>query len=252
MTHDLGEKIDLIAAKYFRVVNVLYTTISFYNVSVAYTLRTKEKVLMDEYVEFEECLKELYTDFKGDFHSEVVKKHMRSMCFINLVSAFEEYLVEMCTLALKKYPHKISGEHVDFKKAIDMSRDELIEYKAKEHLNKIMYMAPKEYLKALCQLLSVDPSSLSETFIKYIEIKARRDLGVHNDWRKNETYERKVKDSGGRIPEDSDILRPSHEYLKYSHAVCQNLVAKITKQSCDNLFKASMAHITPNKIPLLN
>lgn len=252
MDEDLSTTIDNVVAKFLRVVNVLFSTNTFYVVSTQYALDTREKRLMDDYLELEHDLKELHKGVEGDFYTEVVKKHMRSMCFISLVSAFEEFLTDICMLALKKHPYKISGEQVDFKKVIEMERDEIIEFKAKEYLNKIMYMSPKDYLKAICSLLSVEPLTINDNFIKYIEIKARRDLGVHNDWKKNEIYLRKVKESGGRIPEDSLVLRPSHLYFKYSYRVCRSLVKEISKQSCDNLFKVDVYELPEIEIPVLD
>jgi len=137
------------------------------------------------------------------------------------------------------------------KKALEMSREELIEFKVKEYLNKIMYLSPKDYLKSLCELLSLNQRALNDDFVKYIEIKARRDLGVHNDWRKNEIYERKVHESGGATPEDAKFLRPSIDYFRYTNAVCRNLIGKITKQSCDKLFKARFTDFLQTEIPKL-
>lgn len=251
MNEELRLKVTAVAYKYLDTVSVLYSTIIFHNTAVVHTLKKKPSELEHDYLELVKDLGNLHKDVKEEFSGNVVQNHMRSMCFISLVSAFEEFLVEISMLALKEYPQKISGEQVDFKKAIEMSRDALIEYKAKEYLNKIMYMPPKEYLKSLCALLSVDPSSLNSSFIKYIEIKSRRDLGVHNDWKKNEVYERKVKESKGRIPEDAAILRPSHEYFMYAHEVCKDLVGKITKQSCDNIFKVYFYEFPVKEIPEL-
>jgi len=251
MSEELSVKVTAVAYKYIDAVNVLYSTIIFYNTAIMHTLKEKPPELEHDYLELVKDLGSLYKDIKDNFYGNVVENHMRSMCFISLVSAFEEFLIEISMLALKKYPQKISGEQIDFKKAIEMNRDEMIEYKAKEYLNKIMYMSPKEYLKSLCALLSVDPLTLNDSFIKYIEIKSRRDLGVHNDWKKNDVYERKVKESKGRTPEDAEILRPSHKYLMYTHEVCKDLVGKITKQSCDNLFKVDFFEFPVKEIPEL-
>lgn len=251
MDEELRVKVTAVAYKYLDIVNVLCSTIIFHNTAIIYTLHNKPPELEHDYLELVKDLGTLHNDVKDNFFGSVVENHMRSMCFISLVSAFEEFLVEISMLALKKYPQKISGEQIDFKKAIEMSRDELIEFKAKEYLNKIMYMPPREYLKALCGLLSVDPSSLNDSFIKYIEIKSRRDLGVHNDWKKNEVYERKVKESKGKTPEDAAILRPSHKYFIYAHEVCKDLVGKITKQSCDNIFKVDFYEFPVKEIPEL-
>lgn len=251
MNKNLKDEIDTIATKYVKTVNVLFSTMIFYNTSILYAAETNEERLMSEYNELETDLRALYNDHGDNFYTRVVKKHMRSMCFTSLVSAFEEFLTELSILALKKHPHKISGEQIEFKKVIEMSKDEIIEYKAKEYLNKIMYMAPKDYLKALCQLLSVEQGTLKDSFSKYIEVKARRDLGVHNDWKKNEVYIKKVNEAGTSIPEDALSLRPSHEYLKYSNAVCRDLLSKIINQSCENLFKVKPFQWTIIEIPTI-
>lgn len=249
MSEDFQAEIIKIVSKYKDTASALYSTLIFYNSAIIYAHEKKYDELLGDYLELENDLKKLFKGNENEFFDKMIRRHMNCMCFISLVSSFEEFLVDICILAIKKHPHKISGEKVDFKKALELSREELIEFKAKEYLNKIMYMSPKDYLKSLCELLSLDQSTLNEDFIKYIEIKARRDLGVHSDWKKNETYERKVKESGGTTPEDDDFLRPSRNYFAYSSYVCNNLIAKITNQSCNKLFKVNCGKFKVLEIP---
>ncbi|HDS8886668.1 TPA: hypothetical protein ACT2S9_003736 [Enterobacter hormaechei] len=236
MNQDTRENIDLIANNYFKSTIALFETITFFNYSIASVYDDKNEKMVESFNKLEQILLEQKKEEKEDSGTKLILTHMPSLCFSSLVSAFENFLIEMLALALKMHPHKIAKESVDLKKVIELSREEIILFKANEYINQIMYKTPKDYLKSLSNILSLSEESIAPAFNMYIEIKARRDLGVHNNWRKNEIYERKVAEA--KIsPPTKNILSPNLEYYKYAFNVCSFLVQKISNQTCKNLFK---------------
>lgn len=249
MEHDVRKEIDSIATNYFKSTIVLFETVSFFNNSITSVHTDKNEKMTESYKKLEKILSEQQTDIPETGLGTLLLTHMPSLCFSSLVSAFENYLIEILALALTTFPHKISKESVDLKKVIELTKEEIILFKAKEHINQIMYKSPKDYLKALSNLLSLNESEITTNFNKYIEIKARRDLGVHNNWRRNEIYDRKIADAGIEVSAKSR-LAPSFDYYKYAFQVCSILVENITKQCCANLFKVpSVFH---NKEPIFD
>jgi hypothetical protein len=115
--------------------------------------------------------------------------------FISFVASFELLLADIVGTVLKEHPKKIS--QVDFKLAdiLDAAgTHELVSRAVDTTLNKLMYKKPIEYLDEITSLLSIDKSALQPQWPDFVEAKARRDLGVHNGWRCNATYIRKLRE----------------------------------------------------------
>jgi hypothetical protein len=94
---------------------------------------------------------------------------------------------------IRKYPKKIGTITFALSDIIDTENtDELIQRAIEEHLNKLMYKKPFEYLSSICNLLSISEAPLLEGWKVLIEAKARRDLGVHNGWVCNRIYLHKL------------------------------------------------------------
>jgi len=229
MSKEVRVKLESIVINYFKKSTYLFKAITFHNKAIIYANQNPDS-------ELKNSLDDLRTLLLENYNNDFIDRHMPALCFSALVSAYEEFIIELLALTLKTYPQKISTEQIDFKKVLELSKDELIEFKAKEFINQIMYKSPKDYLKSLSNLLSIDSNLLKNDFNKYIEIKARRDLGVHNNWVKNEIYIRKVKDANLEV-ENEDILLPTFNYYRSAYETCTSLVTKITNSSCNSLFK---------------
>lgn len=236
MTNDIRQEVDNIAKKYFDSSSSLFATIAFYNTSISYTHKNKDADMLEAYDHLRDELLKTHHGDVTDLMKEVMLKHMPSLCLSSLVSAFEEFLTESMSMALVHHPLKITNKNVDFKLLFELSKEEIIDLKVKEHINQIMYKAPRDYLKSLCDILSIDEKIISEEFNKYIEVKARRDLGVHNGWRINDIYIEKVKATGADITSEK-VLKPDVSYCIDAFGICMKLVKSITNSVCSNLYK---------------
>jgi hypothetical protein len=94
------------------------------------------------------------------------------------------------------------------------SIDEVIDRAIYKYLNNIFYKRPNEYKNELIKIFSCDNNYLDKYWADFVEIKARRDLGIHNKWRVNETYLRKIQEVGlNANAKMDDIMCPSFEYF---------------------------------------
>lgn len=134
---------------------------------------------------------------------------------INLVSEVEHFLGSAVAAALRLHPEKIGGQTFKLTEIISAtSTDELVDRAAKAKLNELMYEKPLDYIKKLSEILSVDAVKLEDHWPAFVELKARRDLGVHSNWMVNEIYLRKLKEA--KITTDAkvgDSVIPDFKYL---------------------------------------
>lgn len=143
------------------------------------------------------------------FHSFVVSHY-----FVSLVSEFEGFLAEILEVVIKRYPSKIGSATLRISEISHCETvDEAIEIAVGKYLNELSYKRPKEYIASLRELLSIEDSpEMNVLWTQFVEQKARRDLGVHNGWKNNEIYKRKVSEMGG-VPSDQEFLAPDNEYF---------------------------------------
>lgn len=149
-------------------------------------------------------------------HGTNVEDHFLSILFIDLISEVEIYLAALVRAVIAKNPHKVGNIQFKLSDVLESpTHEELITRASDAYLNGVMFKKPAEYLSDISQILSIDPSVISDQWPNYIEAKARRDLGVHNNWICNETYLRKIKEAGlTSIYKIGDTVRPDTDYLR--------------------------------------
>lgn len=240
MIENYSQQLDFISASYFNKATILFNSIIFFNHSVTacYTLRDERQVLALKNLKLS-LNKSLVKLNIEELERDILFKHMPSMCFFSLVSAFEDYLIEISMLVLSKYPQKMAKETVDFKLVLELTKGELLEIKSKDYLNKIMYKKPRDYMVSICELLGISSDEIKDDFYKYIEIKARRDLGIHNQWMKNDIYIRKLDEIG--VKSDDDFyMAPDLDYFRMAFDICGSLVKNITNEISIKVFKSGV------------
>jgi hypothetical protein len=167
-----------------------------------------------------------------NFHSFVVSHY-----FITLIAEFEGFLVDMLRSIVKRYPEKVGNISIKVSELTACcSLDEAIYIGIDRFINELTYKRPKEYIDTLQRIFSLNKEEFEALWPEFMERKARRDLGVHNDWRKNEIYVRKVKEVG-ITPSKDDFLAPDNEYFVDSVKVVFDLLAKISVH-CAEKFRA--------------
>lgn len=157
------------------------------------------------------------------------ESYFASVNVIALVSEVEHFLANAVSMALRLYPGKMASYTFSLSEILTVSStDELIERAASSKLQDLMYEKPLDYLAGLCNILSIQKQSLELQWPSFVELKARRDLGVHNDWTVNAVYLRKVKEAKvEQLPLLGTRLIPDFKYLLQSMELCYDLISKL-------------------------
>lgn len=145
---------------------------------------------------------------------------------IALVSEVEHFFANTVSAALRLYPGKMGSHTFRLTEILAVSStDELVDRAATATMHELMYEKPLDYLVGLCKILSIERQPLEIHWPNFVELKARRDLGVHNDWLVNDVYLRKVKEARlDQVPLPGTRLTPDFQYLTQSIELCGALV----------------------------
>lgn len=136
---------------------------------------------------------------------------------IKLVAIVEAMLGDIVRAVAVRYPEKLGGKRsVPLQVVLRATSMEDIHLQATDSLlNELSYKSPAEFAEALISLISINLMECPP-FHKYIEIKATRDIHVHNRGVANDTYLRKagthsrVK-AGTALPVDTQYFLESYE-----------------------------------------
>ncbi|MES2257414.1 MAG: hypothetical protein V4724_02790 [Pseudomonadota bacterium] len=145
---------------------------------------------------------------------------------ISIISEVELFLSDIIINTIIKYPKKIGKMNIDVSSIIQLGNyDEIIKHAAEKRVIEIMYKNPAEYKKDFLTTISAPSNLLDEHWEFYTEAKARRDLGIHNNWKINDTYKAKTLNSKF-THSDRIYASPS---LKYVFSCRDNCVAMMDK-----------------------
>jgi hypothetical protein len=146
----------------------------------------------------------------------------------NLITEVELYFTETIKAILVAYPKKLGSTQFKLSEIVQKPQEEVVLMAAERHLNSLMYKKPNEYLSELCEIMSIESAGVKPHWPPFIEAKARRDLGIHNNWIVNETYIRKMADSGiETTASKGSMLCPDHSYVQIAFDECDNLIRLI-------------------------
>jgi hypothetical protein len=151
-----------------------------------------------------------------------VQPYIRSQLFITLISELEDFLARAIRNVLRVYPKKIGTHQIALSQLVELGYEGAIEEAIETKLRQLFYASPREYKKALVEYLSLDEGQL-EMWPCFVEMKARRDVGVHGEWIRNEVYDRKVRDSGGAVTSEQ-FLGIGNEYFDRSILIGELLI----------------------------
>lgn len=161
---------------------------------------------------------------------------------VTAVSRFEFYLSDVLAEFLRRYPQKLATglKGGDSAKSVPMqlvvnaeNLSELLEELIKLRIQTVFYAEPKEYclyFNAVSEL-----GIAEETFHPFFEIKASRDLIVHNSLVVNELYRKKAGIlSRGEI---GDRLKIKKDYFDSSLSAMKTLSGTIEKTTREKYSK---------------
>lgn len=130
----------------------------------------------------------------------IIKKDIYNSAFVYLVAAVEDYLSKIMTLVLlydsKRIKCTIPGvsftQQVSVVDLVDMDKDEILIDIINQRVQSLFYASPAKQLEYFDKALNLQLND--EIWGKWVEIKARRDLWIHNAGVVNQTYITKAGD----------------------------------------------------------
>ncbi|MCK5321434.1 hypothetical protein KAJ38_02550 [Candidatus Pacearchaeota archaeon] len=140
----------------------------------------------------EEELKSIYDKF--------LSRELYESFFVTLISKFEDFLESCLLIILKEHPDRIllNSEGIDTSKNIDFEdilksedKEEIIERTISKKLATIFYAKPEQYMKYFMNITRFGIPK--EVVGQFIELKATRDIIIHNKSIINNAYLEKAK-----------------------------------------------------------
>jgi len=136
---------------------------------------------------------------------------------VQLVTIVETMLGDVLRAVLARYPQKLGGKRtLSIQAVLESTSLEEVHMRATDTLlNELSYKSPSEFAEVFDQLLSINLLKCP-AFHRYMEVKATRDIFIHNRGVANDVYVRKagtharVK-SGMGLPADVQYFLESYE-----------------------------------------
>lgn len=137
---------------------------------------------------------------------------------VQLVTIVETMLGDIVRAVVVRYPQKLGGKRsLSIQTVLESTSLEEIHLRATDALlNELAYKSPAEFAESMQQLLSVNLLECP-AFHWYMEVKASRDIYIHNRNIANDVYVRKAGsharvNSGAALPADIQYFLESYEH----------------------------------------
>ena len=155
--------------------------------------------------------------------------YLRSHQFVGLVAGIEDFFLQVLKAVLGAYPDKVGSAPLGLSELLEAGAFEpAIDRAIEGALIGLFYASPQKYRASIESYLSMPPSVLEPLWPAFVEMKARRDLGVHANWQKNDVYAKKVFEAGGS-PAPGPFVGVDISYFSASEAISRRLVTAIEK-----------------------
>ncbi len=136
---------------------------------------------------------------------------------IQLVTLVETMLGDVVRTVIARYPQKLGGKRsLPVQAVLEATSIEEVHLRATDALlNELSYKSPTDFAEAIQPLISVNLMECP-AFHKYVEVKATRDIFVHNGGVANDVYIRKAGSharakTGVSLPADITYFLESYE-----------------------------------------
>lgn len=144
-------------------------------------------------------------------------RQLASNAIVHLVTVIEAMESELLRAVIAKYPQKLGSERkIPLSVVLGSSSLDVIQTHAIDTLlNELSYKSPKDYAESVEKLMGIHLLECT-AFHKYVELKATRDVYMHNRGFANEIYVRKAGHharvaAGNLLPTDLQYFFASFE-----------------------------------------
>lgn len=138
---------------------------------------------------------------------------------VQLITIVETMLGDVVRAVVLRYPQKLGGKRsISVQAVLESTSLEEVHLRATDALlNELAYQSPVEFAESMQKLLSVNLLECP-AFHCYMEIKATRDIFIHNNGITNDVYTRKA---GSHARVKSDMALPADiQYFLESYEHC--------------------------------
>ncbi len=143
----------------------------------------------------------------------------------HLVSLFEHYVFELLRVWLVNNPKSLSGKQVKFEAVLTTGRAGIIQAVVEKELNDVKFGGIVDWFRYLKSLVSLNRPG-EQDINNLAEIKASRDILVHNNGIVNETYVRKAGTCARY--KDGEKLLISEQYLREVWEIIRRVVQDLS------------------------
>lgn len=157
---------------------------------------------------------------KDELHRryQFLASHQLSVnALVQLVTIMETMLGDVVRTVVVQYPQKLGAKKtIQLQAVLEATSLEEVHLRATDSLlNELSYKSPGEFAEHCNILLGINLLE-SPAFHRYVEVKASRDIFVHNRGVANEVYARKASSharvrSGQRLPANTEYFLESYE-----------------------------------------
>lgn len=149
---------------------------------------------------------------------------------LQLVTIMEAMMGDVLRSVVVKYPQKLGGKRsIPIQSVLEAASLEEMHLRATDALiNELSYKSPAEFAVAVDSLIGVNFLACT-AFHRYVEIKAARDIYIHNSGVANDVYARKAGSharvkAGHFLPMSNDYFLESYEHcLQFTEWLEQEL-----------------------------
>lgn len=136
---------------------------------------------------------------------------------VQLVTLVETMLSDVVRAVVVRYPHKLGGKrNISIQTVLESTTLDEVHLRATDSLlNELAYKSPVEFAESVQPLLSINLLECP-AFHRFVEVKATRDIFIHNRGIANDVYVRKAGSharvkSGITLPADTQYFLESYE-----------------------------------------
>lgn len=149
---------------------------------------------------------------------------------IRLVTIVEALLGDIVRAIVLKYPKKLGAKReIPLRVVLEAVTIEDVHIRATDLLlNDLSYKSPRDFAEEIVSLISINLIECA-AFHRYMEMKATRDIHIHNRGVANETYVRKA-DTHARVPAGS-FLPIDLYYFLTAYESCLQLTEWLEKRA---------------------
>lgn len=150
-----------------------------------------------------------------------MKPFVRTQLFVSLMAELEDMFAELVRLTLSAFPRKAAQKQLSVIDVIEAHQVGETLSKVIESEQSALFYGGSQKLRERLEDLISGPNVLGPEWPAYVEMRARRDIGLHAGWKMNRVY----LDKAGAMaaPEDAKWLYPDETYFRNACAVARRL-----------------------------